>query len=674
MTKIGWNGLHFTFFALLATLVSSGSAWGRLNARLEDGLAITQPRILETLSERANGEGIGLGYYMDPTHQSPPNISNQKLSQLPLMQVILKTLGKELQSYKDMSKPGDTSGVGLSFHNRMFDANFLTDDRARFSLIGVVSRLDKGFMDADTCGETRLIYRLAYNVAVNGDKNKIVKSRLPITINLVLNAKLPGSQITCQEIARRWKSFNVEGMFVSNAVDAIMGAQGPLAPQLRDRNLIKQLEVNMQLSRKAAGNRKDFGGNAVYLLKVFKYNHSAETFSESPLDNQVDRTKSKAFFDWLFDPKLKEEHLSELDRGVIQIPTEFLAMRAYSIAPGGLSRAVNHVLTGTISDSDIAKELKGSSKMLNIRSVEGFKRRIADIGCIGCHQTRAIGGFHFVGQDPYRWKEDGNMEPLYPGNGIVVPGSGHFFGDLERRRIILDDLADGKVPDYSSGFASRPQEHAVGNSSEGHGALNGWGAHCYNGEDPSFKRWTCSGETKCLELHHSSQAPGMGVCVSKKGNAMGDPTETGDVTLTGANWYADLYTKRESLPRPAGSEFLFDPQSAKPDQKSGGFPGGSIQLRSCDPHLMQIHPDAGCGTLPAGEGFNDCLFDPKMTFLDCLHKYTKPQGMRACSRENPCRDDYVCTESLVPGQEDSGVCVPPYFTFQFRVDGHPIHF
>lgn len=38
-------------------------------------------------------------------------------------------------------------------------------------------------------------------------------------------------------------------------------------------------------------------------------------------------------------------------------------------------------------------------KLQNIRSVGGFVRRLNDITCAGCHQTRGIGGFHFSGVD-----------------------------------------------------------------------------------------------------------------------------------------------------------------------------------------------------------------------------------------------------------------------------------
>ena len=107
--------------------------------------------------------------------------------------------------------------------------------------------------------------------------------------------------------------------------------------------------------------------------------------------------------------------------------------------------------------------------MQNIRSVAGFERRLNDITCSGCHQTRGIGGFHFPGVDWMAAK---------PANSTVVPASPHFFGDQIRRRDILTALRDGKRPDYSRGFSSRPQ---LRGSAELAGTEyeDGWGAHCY---------------------------------------------------------------------------------------------------------------------------------------------------------------------------------------------------
>ena len=88
------------------------------------------------------------------------------------------------------------------------------------------------------------------------------------------------------------------------------------------------------------------------------------------------------------------------------------------------------------SESDVVAALRkaadGGVTLQNIRSPAGFERRLNDVTCSGCHQTRGIGGFHFPGVDWMAAK---------PSNSTVVPASPHFFGDQIRRRDILDRAA-----------------------------------------------------------------------------------------------------------------------------------------------------------------------------------------------------------------------------------------
>jgi hypothetical protein len=101
-----------------------------------------------------------------------------------------------------------------------------------------------------------------------------------------------------------------------------------------------------------------------------------------------------------------------------------------------------------------------------------------------------------------------------PSNSTVVPASPHFFGDQIRRRDILTSMRDGKRPDYSRGFSSRPQLRGslelAGTEYE-----DGWGAHCYlqrpnaADNDRSFKSWTCAEGLACQA---ASQASRMGMC------------------------------------------------------------------------------------------------------------------------------------------------------------------
>lgn len=93
----------------------------------------------------------------------------------------------------------------------------------------------------------------------------------------------------------------------------------------------------------------------------------------------------------------------------------------------------------------------------------------------------------------------------------------------------------------------------------------------------------------------------------------------------------------------------------------------------------------------------------------CFLQKTSYAGMRACDAANPCRDDYICLKPMgytaknakglfdarraavsydpedfgqkapddafltrYGGKGDPrGICIPPYFVFQFRSDGHP---
>jgi hypothetical protein len=117
-----------------------------------------------------------------------------------------------------------------------------------------------------------------------------------------------------------------------------------------------------------------------------------------------------------------------------------------------------------------------------------------------------------------------------PNNSTIVPASPHFFGDQIRRRDILTSLRDGKRPDYSRGFSSRPQLR--GNAElAGTEYDDGWGAHCYlrqpNGSDNdrSFRFWNCAAGLACQPV---GSAPRMGMCFVKPPEIAGSRTPPPD--------------------------------------------------------------------------------------------------------------------------------------------------
>jgi hypothetical protein len=202
------------------------------------------------------------------------------------------------------------------------------------------------------------------------------------------------------------------------------------------------------------------------------------------------------------------------------IPKAYLATRAIAPTPTGFSSSdlqpafglvqgegasADPVFTRTDVVAALEKAAERGIGLQNIRSVAGFERRLNDITCAGCHQTRGIGGFHFPGVD---WMA------ANPSNSTVVPGSPHFFGDQIRRRNILTSMRDNERPDYSRGFSSRPQSRGSGELT-GTEYGDGWGAHCYSqranaaDNDRSFKSWTCAKGLACQVM---SDASHMGMC------------------------------------------------------------------------------------------------------------------------------------------------------------------
>jgi hypothetical protein len=116
-------------------------------------------------------------------------------------------------------------------------------------------------------------------------------------------------------------------------------------------------------------------------------------------------------------------------------------------------------------------------------------------------------------------------------------------------------------------------------------------------------------------------------------------------------------------------DYVVSHQGFRRADSTGGFPAGMLGIDGC----TNLPAEATCGRV-AATGFNDCVASGK-PFTECL-TFTKLAGLRACDRSNPCREDYICTAPYgdLGNNGDRGTCIPPYFMFQFRVDGHPSSF
>lgn len=667
-----------------------------------------------------------------------------------------------------------------------FPVNFFEDPRATLSLVGIVNRIDRTFRPSriagtvreDFCGEVRFIYRFGY---VESRAGAQYASRLPLTLNVVMRSKTKDAPIACSDIAAGWIQFgnSQPASFVADEASATHVAKslldGPLA--LMSAQNFDRVELNMQIMRIPAAEKKDFGTHAEYLLKVFNFDADAKIFVEAKLENQIDRylgvcpvnDKNGSAVDAqrlnlcrsliLKNPRFKERlaklkqylfgerGLYDLDAGTIIIPTQYLAFSAVSVAPGGESRfrngPINTLLgsesqcAGTTRSSFICpdeltaamqalEKIAGRSGM--IKSTRGLVARLNDVSCTGCHQTRAIAGFHFTGADL-----SGNMRA----NEILVPASAHFFADLPRRRQIMDEIGKevsiAKV-DFARGFAARPQDR-FRTGLKDTALFDGWGVPCdihagTDKADPAFAGWSCQAGLKCSPFMKSPNNPDRGLCVSASGIEIGDTLEEGSVIWAPNQVANDVY-RRDFPAYTKSNGQQADPYDTAPmstklspylrkrladlkisnaatylgaqqqfwsADKSGGFPGGMIRTRCC----RNLPSSATCGKV-AATGFNDCLDDLRQPLPTCFGKYVTYAGLRACDTSHPCREDYICVRSAlergestkalqavilndaagqqspdscgVPDQSwygkiSKGTCIPPYFVLQFRADKH----
>lgn len=478
------------------------------------GTAVTDPELLRRLDE---GDALTIPRLLSPEREvDRPLTTDLLFSELPQLKDIPPAIDAEFDRYIAQRKadyPTETIGVGEGFDVQLFDRTVLNSRDTRFVLAGIVNRMDRAYVAEESCGEIRLIYRLA---RFDGGKTA---TRLPMTFNLVMEARDArqmdgdGKPISCAEVARRWLD--------NGDWQGLIGSRFHPTDAMLDR-----IETNIQLSVAAKSALHDFRSD--YLLKVFKYDAATKQFVEAVLENQIDRDRilsddalRRDFKAWLLAP----ENLREFDRGTVLIPERFLARAAVVPTPAGLDASALQPEFGMVqgegkgegrddpvfTDNDVVGALKQAAArgdMQNIRSVAGFQRRLNDVTCSGCHQTRGIGGFHFPGVD---WLAD------RPSNASLVPASPHFFGDQVRRRDILTAFAAGKRPDFSRGFASRPQTRGS-RELAGSEYQDGWGAHCSLQDagsgtlDKSFTSWSCANGLTCQAAAASRR---IGMCFIK---------------------------------------------------------------------------------------------------------------------------------------------------------------
>ena len=577
----------------------------------QPALIVSDPEVLAQLSQH--------GFDLGSVWLANAGTSVTALETRPAYRALLGIVERELAA--DRARDAK-AGVGMKYAHRQLDARWLRAKEARFELIAVVNRLDRRAFTPAHCGETRFVYRLAYRAQTPSGE---IDSRAPFTLNLVDYQRAPDG--SCSAAAQRWMK-PVSVTTPDTELAWLLSAEGPLGAAARGEALPKSLEVNFQSARWPSTVRPSMAGHAEYRLLVLERSAQPPYLRATTLENQLDATRvlrepalRQALLSFLREPA----NLSALDDGTLLLPQSMLAMRATSVAPHGLSRLANRPYAQVLRARDFAG--LPLARYATIESPAALIRRLDALSCTGCHQSRSLAGFHLLGVEPDTDAVD----------ALAVPMSPHLHADLDRRARYLMALAAGETPNEQ-----RPQAER----GEGH---DGRGAHCGLG-DPGFGGWTCGPGLRCVAIGDDE----VGACVDAASPAVGDACERGAVQ-TSSDAHADRMLL-EAQDACAGGRVC--------ERNAVGFPGGSC-AGACD----ALPAGAVCGGIALLREFNACLA-ARTPFDRCLADNTRPGALQACDMKAPCRDDYVCarTTSVTP---DAGACLPPYFLFQLRVDGHP---
>src|ERR1700733_7354301 len=358
---------------------------------MERGAAITDPSGLRELDRGR----FGLAHMLSPGGPTDMPLTGSRLFALPSMAPVRKALDAEFDRYIQAHKaelPNESIGVGTSFDFQLFDRALLYSPDTRFVLAGIVNRMDRAYVSQANCGEIRLIYRLTRTDLKPVDKpgDDVLSPRLPMTLNLVLKARKDNAAVTCAEIARRWLAAGDWPLTGAELAAKLTSKDGPL--DLIGPDNIERIETNLQIVHALKSGAREFRTD--YLLKVFDYNPSTQTFEQAALENQIDRDRilgdaklRRDFKTWLLNPA----HFSELDRGTVRVPPEFLARRAIAPTPIGFASSPLQPAFGLVqgdagatdpvfTESDVVAALKKAGergiRLQNIASVAGFERRL----------------------------------------------------------------------------------------------------------------------------------------------------------------------------------------------------------------------------------------------------------------------------------------------------------
>lgn len=571
---------------------------------------------------------------------------------------------------------------------RHFDTRWLNSKFGYFKLVAIANRMDRSDFTRDSCGEVRFIYRLSYN-------SKKSSSSLPFFLNMV--HQYPKHE-SCANLAKSWNVSTTDTKALKNA---------PL------QNLsFKQLEVNFQSLRFTSGYMHDFGGQAMYMQRVFrKEDGLLEPIGLENTPDVLAIKKDPALLARFMEYLKKTENLNALDVGILNIDFDprFLAKFSVSWSTLGRARIANRPYAEIFRENRGLVESIDITKLKYIKSHDALIERLDNLTCMGCHQSGGTAGFHMLGLADRAFSHPFNRQEL-----ALSP---HAWAESSRRLAWLQNVAAGKEPNRFRPHSTFSASDWKENSGIPKFASLNVGQLCLAESGSYSMQPVCADPNgRAVECRRTVSSQGrmvlIGECVLKEAvNSAG-----------GVCWQGEITEKSTAPPGqnpPSSNFFAFQDKwrlSGKvvKDFKEyrcllpqSGAPLGRMSRRcSIDEENFNVELKKGtpvelCAN-QGGLGFDMCAATGDSGA--CLETKIARSMLDTCSVNRSCREDYICqkfpdyhkisVQDYVRKRGDQfinssrpreiqganieearrlgiGFCVPTYFLFNMRLDGHP---
>lgn len=666
-------------------------------------LDVRDPDILELLEQPSNGS-LSLSEVLQGVVPSVPRPAPAGLSSnatlyraVPAYKALAELIRADLAAFdRSLGIPTvKENAQALKFPAgnvaRQFDERWLRSDQGRFLLTGVINRFDrKEFSLSSNCGEVRLIYRLAYRTSTRPGKTSA--SRLPFFLNAVFEYPY---QADCSNVARKWQAS-------ASATPGDFVAWLRNSPLDKSQLRFRQIELNAQVLRFPAGLMPETGGQAAYLMRIYRPARQGADFQwvREPLENTPDVRRLRAM------PQLSAElvdyirnHLGAIDAGVFRLPRQFLAMEALSFSPLGNARLANKPFNAIFKGDDV-KQLAALNfeKLALVKSPAGLLERLNNATCMGCHQGGSTAGFHFFGLD--------RKEFTGVTNQIRIGTSSHYYHDAARRAAYLRESLAGRSPELFNPLSYAPTQPGTATIRYRDAGVNEFCIVDAEADFHSAHTWKCNSDAlECRALVQNQALPvRIGQCVLRKGQekqlfsgqacregTLVDTTMPADAPASPQalpfNFFGfkDVFNSRQLYDLPEGKVFTTNSYNCRPTRI--GVPLGRT-FRNCTSDEKKLSNISPAGSIPneicglvGGAAFDRCA---EGDFHECLSDIVVRGAVDTCHKNRFCREDYMCQKldtRLSPTKpeiarrmedEQIGFCTPTYFLYQMRIDGHPV--